>query len=280
MADKRGGRVEDDAAAGFDEAVAPASPPSGPFRRLGRGDGPTTAAICPFLVAESDRSELGPPVALADPANRCIALGEPVPQSSRQQELVCLTGSHVNCPRFLRGTLIGAPAPAPPAREPISPAVIGAALVLAAALAASFGFLVVRGGFDVALVSPDPSGLLAVARPSSPAPAGASPTSSLVPPPSGVPPSPSPTVVPGPSTPVPPTPAPTPRPTSDRFALLTRCPSTPGCWIYVIRSGDNLRSIANWFGVSYERVLAMNPSIGDPATVRPGFRLRIPTPTR
>lgn len=282
--------MEDDAAAGFDEGVAPVSPPSGPFRRLARGDGPTPAAICPFLAAESDRSELGPPVALADHANRCIALGEPVPQSSRQQELVCLTGSHVNCPRFLRGTLMGAPAPAPPAREPISPAVIGAALVLAAALAASFGFLVVRGGFDVALVSPDPSGLVAVASPSVPVVAGPSPSPTISPVPPSAAPSPSPSAVPSPlpspsptivpATPAPATPAPTPRPTSDRFALLTRCPSTPDCWIYVIRSGDNLRSIANWFGVSYERVLAMNPSIRDPATVRPGFRLRIPTPTR
>ncbi|MDQ3128579.1 MAG: LysM peptidoglycan-binding domain-containing protein [Chloroflexota bacterium] len=52
------------------------------------------------------------------------------------------------------------------------------------------------------------------------------------------------------------------------------------CWIYVIRSGDNLRSIANYFGVSYERVLTMNPDLGDPTNVRPGYRLRIPTPTR
>ena len=29
---------------------------------------------------------------------------EPVPQSLRQQELVCLTSGHVNCPRYLRGS--------------------------------------------------------------------------------------------------------------------------------------------------------------------------------
>ena len=39
------------------------------------------------------------------PANRCAALREAVPQSLRQQELVCLTTGHVNCPRYLRGAL-------------------------------------------------------------------------------------------------------------------------------------------------------------------------------
>jgi LysM repeat protein len=83
------------------------------------------------------------------------------------------------------------------------------------------------------------------------------------------------------ATPVPTsTPATTPVPTSDRFALLTACPSTPNCWIYVIRSGDNLRSIANYFGVSYNRILQMNPSITDPTTIHAGQKLRIPTPTR
>jgi len=32
--------------------------------------------------------------------------------------------------------------------------------------------------------------------------------------------------------------------------------------------------------VSYERVLRMNPTIGDPSTIRRGDRIRIPTPTR
>lgn len=276
--------MQDDATAELDEDATPIESPSGPFRSAA-GTGPQPGpAICPFLAAESDLLDLIQPVPSPDHANRCVALGEPVPQSSRQQELVCLTGSHVNCPRFLRGTLIGSPVSKPPAREPISPAVLGSALVLVAALAASFGFLAVRGGFDVALGSPDPS-RFAVAPTASLAPAPTViPTPSPLPTPAvTVPPSvaPSPTPPPTPPPPTPaPTPRPTPRPTSDRFAVITRCPSTPDCWIYVIRAGDNLRSIANWFGVSYERVLDMNPSITDPATVRPGFRLRIPTPTR
>jgi hypothetical protein len=75
-----------------------------------------------------------------------------------------------------------------------------------------------------------------------------------------------------------PTPTPTPQGSSDRYAVLTKCPSTPDCWIYVIRAGDNLTSIAHWFGVSYSRMLAMNPDLRVP--IHAGDKLLIPTPTR
>ena len=263
----------------------------GPFRSGSDGDPATEPATCRFLAFEELDGSLIPAPPIIDPANRCVAISGPIPQSSRQQQLVCLTSGHVNCPRFLRGVLGAAAVTPPPAREPVAPALIGAALVLAAALAASFGFLAVRGGFDLPLLSPLPStlvvavvpsrspSLVAVASPSPVASIGPSATPSPTPSPSPSP-TPSPTPTAPPTPPPTPRPTPTPAPTSDRFALLTRCPSTPDCWIYVIRAGDNLRSIANWFGVSYNRVLAMNPTITDPANVKPGFRLRIPTPTR
>jgi LysM repeat protein len=87
-------------------------------------------------------------------------------------------------------------------------------------------------------------------------------------------PSPTPTATPTPKA----TPKPTPKPTSGRFALLTPCPSTPDCYVYVIRSGDNLFSIANYFGVSLTRVQKMNPWVSGGLVV--GHGLRIPTPTR
>jgi hypothetical protein len=60
--------------------------------------------------------------------------------------------------------------------------------------------------------------------------------------------------------------------------VLTKCPGTSDCWIYVIRSGDNLVSIAHWFGVDYDRMRAMNPRLRVP--IHAGDQLRIPTPTR
>ena len=268
------------------DGTVPGERAGGPFRARADRDLPDRRTICPFLAREATDGTAEPAIGEVDPRNRCVALGEPVPQSGRQQELVCLTAAHVNCPRHLRGLLLASSPPSPPAREPVAPAVIGAALVLAAALAASFGFLAVRGGFVLPLTSPTPA-LVAVIASASPSPISiatvapgdspsASPTASPLASPSV---SPTPALTPSPSPrPTPATPKPTAR--SDRFALLTRCPTTPDCWIYVIRAGDNLQSIANYFGVSYARILALNPGIGDPTTVHGGDRLKIPTPSR
>jgi LysM repeat protein len=261
---------------------------SGLFRPGPERDSALPPSTCRFLAIRGPNGSFEPATQL-DTANRCIAIGEPAAQSGRQQELVCGATAHVNCPRYLRGILVAgmtAPLAPPPPRQPIAPAVIGAALVLAAALAVSFGFLAIRGGFNLAIPTPSPA---LVADVGSPAPSAApsptiaatatpSPTLSPTPSPSA-PPTPSPTPLPTASpSPTPPPPTPTPSSSSDRFAVLTKCPSTPDCWIYVIRSGDNLESIAHWFGVSYSRMLAMNPDLRIP--IQPGEKLKIPTPTR
>ena len=78
--------------------------------------------ICPFLRSIDDGDRLGVPVEAPDQANRCAALSGPVPQSLRQQELVCLTSGHVNCPRYMRGAMTVAKpldrVPAAPDRDP------------------------------------------------------------------------------------------------------------------------------------------------------------------
>ena len=68
--------------------------------------------ICPFLRAVEDDDRLLVPIEAPDALNRCAALHDAIPQSLRQQELVCLTSGHVNCPRYLRGALVAGETPA------------------------------------------------------------------------------------------------------------------------------------------------------------------------
>jgi len=60
--------------------------------------------------------------------------------------------------------------------------------------------------------------------------------------------------------------------------LVTPCPDTAKCYVYRIRSGDNLYSIANYFGVSLATITAWNPWTSD--GLKAGRALRIPPPTR
>ncbi|HET9345550.1 MAG TPA: LysM domain-containing protein [Candidatus Limnocylindrales bacterium] len=239
---------------------------------------------CPFLRTIDGAGSATPPVEWSDPANRCVAVGEPTPQSSRQQELVCLTSGHNNCPRYLRGALVAADALAPVAirRGPSVP-VVASALLLVAAASMSVGFLLVRGGFDLP-VAPTAS-QVAIAPSALPPVASSEPTQTVPAPPTASPPPASPaSTEPAPTEPPPsPSPAPpkaTPASTSDRYLLLVPCPGTADCWIYTVRSGDNLVSIANYFGVDYDTVLDMNPDIGEPTTIRAGDDIRMPPPTR
>ena len=248
------------------------------------------AWVCPFLRASDEGDALGLPVEAPDPANRCAALHDPVPQSLRQQELVCLTSGHVNCPRYLRGS-IGATERVErverrPGSRTVTPATAGALATFALAFLVSVGFVIANGGLVLTAASaPSPSGgVLGEVETTAPTPAPtvpptptAAPTPLVTPSPSPSPsatPSPTPTATPTPKA----TPKPTPKPTSGRFALLTPCPSTPDCYVYVIRSGDNLFSIANYFGVSLTWVQKMNPWVNGGLVV--GRGLRIPTPTR
>jgi hypothetical protein len=168
--------------------------------------------------------------------------------------------------------------------------------VLIAAFAGSVAFVVARGGLAMPVAaierpSPSPSAL-AVAPPpepsSTPAP---SPTPMPTPDPTPAPsPTPSPTPEPTPTpTPEPtPTPTPTPKPTAKpagdpilaRFPELRRCPNRSNCYIYIVEPGNNLFSIARYYRVSYDRVLQMSPWITDPANIRAGDEVRMPTPQR
>ncbi len=244
--------------------------------------------VCPFLRA-SLGGDLAAPIERADPANRCAALAEAVPQSLRQQELVCLTTGHINCPRYLRGAAVMTETPTPVVRQgrAMSPAMLGSLVVLVMALSASVAFVLARGGAlsigptgspgasaPVAVVSPSPASLAPAASPSELA--EATPTAAPTPSPS---PTPEPTANPTPTPEPTPKRTPRPSPSSDRYQLLRACTNTTRCFIYTVRPGDNLFSIAHYFGVSTNSLYARNPWLRN-SGLRAGQQLRMPPPTR
>ena len=179
----------------------------------------------------------------------------------------------------------GRPVPAAPrsrSNRTVTPAIAAALVVLAASFALSVAFVLANGGLDLpaaqrpssspgtvgGLASPSPvSTDVAEASPARPSPAPSDATSASPPA--------NPTSEPTPK----PTPAATPRSSSNRYDLLTACPDEPDCWIYVVREGDNLFSIARYFGVPLSVVEERNPWTKTRQLVA-GQRLRLPPPTR
>ena len=276
--------------------------PHEPWLPLLEGRSPNPE-VCPFLRAvEDDEEDLGSPIEAPDPANRCAAMRDAVPQSLRQQELVCLTSGHVNCPRYLRGAVVVTEVPVAAVRSgpTIRPAVLASILVLVAAFTASVGFVVARGGITlpsaavIATATPAPSSTALAVASLAPASPAATAASSVVPSPSvlasatpAATATPVPTATPTPAPTATATPAPTPeptvkptkKPTSARYALLEPCPNKPKCWIYTIRSGDNLFSIANYFGIPLSTVKRLNPWT-ETSRLKAGQHLILPPPTR
>jgi LysM repeat protein len=236
--------------------------------------------ICPFLRSTAD-GKLISPIERPDADNRCAALNEAVPQSLRQQELVCLSSGHINCPRYLRGsaTAIETPVPVIRAGRTLTTPIFVSLVILVMAVSASAAFVMARGGLVLSgdVASPSAAAVVPTASPSAVSPSVIVSASPSIAPTPSLAASATPTATPLPSD----TPAPTatPRPTSDRYALLKPCPSTPNCWIYTVRSGDNVFSIARYFGVSMDSIYARNPTLKQTG-LHAGQQLRLPPPTR
>ena len=267
-------------------------------------------SVCPFL-RRAVEGNLSAPDSEPSLDHSCVAIGAPRPQSLRQQELVCLRAAHADCPRYLRGAMVTAPVVVKRAAPTVPRATLAALLILVLSAGISFGFVVQRGGIampvveatptdDVAVVTtptpeapaatlapsaaatPDASPSTGPASPSASAEPAATPSPEPTPEPTAEPtqaptaaPTPSPVVTPKPEK----SPRPTRKPTSDRYNLLTECPDRNNCWIYTVRSGDNLYSIANYFGHSLAVIYDWNPQYPD-SRLRVGAQIRMPPPTR
>ncbi len=241
--------------------------------------------VCPFLRLERD-GLLSAAAERPDAEHRCAALEAPVPVSTAQQSLVCLVTTHVDCPRFLRGSQL-VPVAEPQRRPAIPRATLAAAVVLGLSLAATLAYTTANGGLSIPVApasTPGPSAALASTPPPSPSSVPASIATPSPSPSTGTArpsatPSPSPSA--GPSSPSSAAGSPTPTgATADRLALLQACPDRPDCYVYIVRTGDNLTSIGLYFGVPFDTLLRLNPWIGDPATIHKGDRIILTTPTR
>jgi hypothetical protein len=249
-------------------------------------------SVCPFLRYDAD-GVLVTPLVVPDEGNRCVAIGSPRPQSLRQQELVCLVTAHADCPRYLRGAL-ALESPDPVRRQTALPrATLAALLILVLSAGISFGFVIQRGGIDLPVIEAPSSTAVAIVATPSPAATPAAtalatplptPTATVAASPSPSPsPSPTPSPAPTPSPTLEPSPKPTPKPTkaptSTRYKLLKPCPNRNNCYIYVVRSGDNLYSIARYFGHSLTTIYKWNPQYPE-TRLRVGDEIRMPPPTR
>ena len=151
--------------------------------------------------------------------------------------------------------------------------VAGGLLVLAIVLVVAF--MAARGGLSL----PGPAqSAAALGSPSLLPAASASPLATPTPSPTPVP-TPTPTAAPTAS----PTPAATPSPTPGAslpaaYRGLKPCTDAPDCYLYRVRSGDSMTSIAAKFGITLIALKAANPEISDPSLLHVGDTLRIPLP--
>lgn len=61
---------------------------------------------------------------------------------------------------------------------------------------------------------------------------------------------------------------------------LPACPDAPACYLYVVRPGDRLSTIAGRYQVTLQMILLFNPKITDPNAIFSGQTIRLPGPVQ
>ncbi len=266
-------------------------------------------SACPYLraggleAAEAAADRAGP--AGGADTRSCAAGRERFVPGPRQRSLVCESTRFESCPRYpvadRRGpqrwaAQIRSPAPwaTTGTGEPAGAARLWAVTrrvslptavasgILALALVAALAFAAVRGGLDLA-AGPSPSaapaptaaGTPQLSPAATPGPTTPSPTTAPSPLPTATPES-TPAVTPSPS--VSPSPSTTPSQADPRYAGLKPCAGRSACFLYVVKRGDTLSSIAAHFAVKLAVVRALNPEIRDPSLIHAGQEIRVPAP--
>lgn len=64
----------------------------------------------------------------------------------------------------------------------------------------------------------------------------------------------------------------------DPFLRLPPCDDAPDCFLYTVRPGDRLSTIAGRYGITVEAILSANPALTDPNAIYSGQVIRLPHP--
>lgn len=153
----------------------------------------------------------------------------------------------------------------------LTPAVLGAALFLAATAVFAITFVAGRGGLRMPVApSGQPVAVATQAPTGRPVQATTEPTleppASLAPPTATAAPTEAPTAAP-------PTAPPPSLDPNDPLARLPGCPDHPGCFEYVIQRGDTFTGIVSRYLLSVATVLTLNPEVSNPGVIVVGHTL-------
>jgi hypothetical protein len=108
---------------------------------------------CPHLDLIGQETDGRPPRAVPDPANRCLALADPIRLSPDQQRLVCATDRHLACRRYILASTGAAPTAFAAVRPLLlRPAVVISLALVVVAFAVVVAYLLGGGTLDVSTI--------------------------------------------------------------------------------------------------------------------------------